>query len=98
MAAALEQAGYDVGQFTDTDAAWDAIVPPVELLITRIQFAAGKPHGIALASRARTRGIKVLFVALPQYAKDAEGLGAFLPMPVSPSVVVAAVQQLIYPG
>jgi hypothetical protein len=63
--------------------AWDAIGPPIELLTTRIRFAAGKPHGIALANRAKVRRIKVLFNALPQYAKDAEGLGVFLTMPVS---------------
>ena len=95
MAAALEQVGYNLRQFTDTNMAWDAIAPPTELLITRVRFAECKPHGIALAKRAQMRRIKVLFVALPQYAKDAEGLGVFLPMPVSAPELVEAVKQFM---
>jgi len=69
----------------------------VQLLITRVEFAPGKPHGVALARMARLKlpGIKVLFTALPQYAEHAEGLGAFLPTPVDVADLVAVVERLL---
>jgi CheY-like chemotaxis protein len=97
-AAALQEAGYEVAQFADPQAAWEAVRPPAVILITRVRFAPGKPHGIALAARARSNGLKVIFTALLEYAADAKGLGLFMPMPVNIPDLVEAVRHLTGPA
>ncbi|HME20527.1 MAG TPA: hypothetical protein VKI44_04060 [Acetobacteraceae bacterium] len=55
-ATGLRVAGYDVATFTDTLAATDALDKAeriVEVLITRVLFPKGQPHGVALALMAR---------------------------------------------
>ena len=80
-------------------AAWDAWIDArtAELVITRMEFAPGKPTGVSLARMARAKrpGIKVLFTALAKYAEYAEGLGMFLPMPVDLSDLTEAVARLL---
>ena len=75
----LRASGYDVVIFSDSMAAWDALngADHVELLVTRVQSAPRMPHGIALAysARARCPGLRVPFVAQPQFRADAEGSG-----------------------
>jgi hypothetical protein len=86
LVAAMRAENHMVVAFDDSGAAWDAMrtAKTVEVLITGIQFAAGKPHGIALAHWTRTKcpKVRVLFVASPEFMSQAEGLGTFLPMPV----------------
>jgi DNA-binding NtrC family response regulator len=98
-AAALRSAGYSIVTFADSMLALEALLgaQSVELLITRIAFARGKPNGVALArmGRAKRSGMKVVFTALVEYAKIAEGLGAFLPLPVEVSDLVATVARLL---
>ena len=69
----------------------------VELLITRVQFATGKPNGIALArmARFRRRNIQILFTALPEFEQEVKGLGEFMPMPVAVPDVVDAAERLL---
>jgi hypothetical protein len=59
-----------VTTLADPMAALDVLeaAPPIEVLVTRVQFGHGKLHGIALARMARMRclGLKVLFTALVQ--------------------------------
>jgi hypothetical protein len=66
------------------------------VLITRVRFPLGKPNGIALALMARHKpGIKVLFTARPEFARHAEGVGEFMPVPIDLTELVAAVGRLL---
>lgn len=85
--------------FADPVLAWEALrsTSEVEILVTRVQFEPGKPHGVALAQWARERcpAVRILFVALPEFEADIEGLGILLPRPVSvPQVAEAVVRML----
>ena len=97
--AALRNVAHDVAPFVDPSIALEALMgaETVEVLITCIQVPPGKPNGVALARIARLRrsGIKVLFAADPEDARHAEGLGAFLPMPVDIVELVATVGRLL---
>jgi DNA-binding NtrC family response regulator len=99
LTSALVLAGHGVVAFTDPMAALSAFDAEgdLEVLVTRIRFGPGKLHGVALARMARSKrpGIRVLFTALPEFSEYAEGLGKFMPMPVSVTDVVAAVRSLI---
>jgi DNA-binding NtrC family response regulator len=96
---ALRNAGYSIVTFTDSMVALEALLAArsVELLITRIEFASGKPNGIALArmGRAKRPGMKVVFTASPEFAEQAEGLGAFLPLLADATDLVATVARLL---
>jgi DNA-binding NtrC family response regulator len=96
---ALRLAGYEVAAFIDPMAALDALenAQRVEVLITRVRFPLGKPNGIALALMARHKrpGIKVLFTARPEFARHAEGVGEFMPVPIDLTELVAAVGRLL---
>jgi hypothetical protein len=65
--------------------------------VTRVQFGEGMPYGVALARRARDARptIRVLFVALPEFQSDVEGLGVLLPRPVSVPQVAEAVERML---
>jgi hypothetical protein len=65
----------------------------IEVLVTCLDFAPGKPNGIALGRMARLKrpGIRVLFVGPADLEKFAEGLGTFLPSPVTGPQVVEGV-------
>ena len=69
----------------------------VEVLIARVRFPLGKPHGVALALMARHKrpGIKVLFTARPEFAEHAEGIGEFMPVPIRLPELVEAVDRLL---
>jgi DNA-binding NtrC family response regulator len=99
LATALRQAGHQVAAFTDPLAAWDALkaAQQVEVLVTRVRFRPGASNGIALARMARSNrpGIRILFTALPEYSAYAEGLGAFMPLPVSVPDVMETVERLL---
>ncbi len=96
---ALRKAGYSIVTFSDSMLALEALLGArsVELLVTRIEFAPGKPNGVALArmGRAKRSGMKVVFTALTKYAKHAEGLGAFLPLPVEVPDLMETVARLL---
>ena len=68
LTAALRLAGHDVATFMDSQVGWDALdaAERIELLITRVDFPPGKPHGVSLARMARYKrlGIRVMFTAL----------------------------------
>ena len=95
MITALQIAGYDVVGFADTMSALTALehASQLELLITRVEYEPGQPHGIALARMARSRRpqVKVLFVALMEHEDRTAGLGEFLEMPSEPQDVVKKV-------
>jgi DNA-binding NtrC family response regulator len=99
LTADLRFAGYDVTAFVDPMAALEALDSSLylEVLITRVNFGAGKVNGISLARMARSKrpGIRVLFAARPEFAEYAEGLGKFMPLPVSVPDIVDAVGRML---
>jgi DNA-binding NtrC family response regulator len=99
LAGALRLAGHDVAAFVDPMLALDALdaAQHIEILITRVEFPPGKPNGIALARMARAKrpGVRVVFIARPEFAAHAEGLGEFLSVPIDIADVVAVVGRLL---
>jgi DNA-binding NtrC family response regulator len=97
--AALAKEGFAVETFTDSMAAvlFFDTPNPVDVLVTRIQFGKGRPHGVSLAYIAKRKrpGVKVVFVAKPEFAQDAEGIGEFHPMPLPAAEVVHIVKRLL---
>ena len=63
----------------------------LEVLVTCLDFAPGKPNGIALGRMARMKrpGIRVLFLGPADLEKLAEGVGTFVSCPVTVPQVVA---------
>jgi CheY-like chemotaxis protein len=98
-ATALRAVGYTVTTFSNTMTAIDAMESeqPIDILITRVNFAPGQPNGVAFALMARVRrpGLNVLFVGLPERLPYTEGVGVLLPAPVTAADVVAAVAGLL---
>jgi two-component SAPR family response regulator len=96
---ALSYAGHTVHPYLDPMGALDALesLTHVDLLITRVRFGEGNPHGIALARMAHTkrRGIKVIFTARQEFADEAAGLGEFMIAPVSVSDLEQTVERLL---
>jgi DNA-binding NtrC family response regulator len=99
LLASLKADGHDVVAYEDSLAAWGALesAQRAEVLVTRVDFGQGKPHGVALALSARLKvpNLRVLFVARPRFRKDIEGIGVFLPLPVSVPEVAEAVGRLL---
>jgi|tagenome__1003787_1003787.scaffolds.fasta_scaffold20544131_1 DNA-binding NtrC family response regulator len=95
LTTALKQTGHDVAAFTDSMDALKALetAQTIEVLITRVQFSANQPNGLSLARMALVKrpGIQVIFTARPEFA---EGLGVFMPMPVSVPDIVDCVERL----
>jgi DNA-binding NtrC family response regulator len=96
---ALTVAGHGVASFVDPVAAIQALeaARTVEALVTRIRFGPDKPDGFALARTARKMrpDIRVLFVALPEFAAAAVGLGDFIAAPMTPTDIVEGVRCLL---
>jgi hypothetical protein len=96
LADLLRGLGYRVVWHVHPLAAWDDVAKHgAQLLITRVEFRPGVGNGIALACRARMAGVKVLFVALAQYAEDCAALGLHLPYPCAVGEVLEAVHRLL---
>jgi len=99
IASALRTAGYDVATFADTMTAIDALdrAQDIDMLITRIGFPPGQPHGVALGKMARVkrRGIKVLFVGMAERLEHTQGVGEFLAAPITARDVVAMVGEML---
>lgn len=98
-AAALRRAGYDVAGYTDSMSATGALhtAAKIEVLVTKVTFGQGKPHGLSLAMMARLRRpfVRVLFTAPPEFEEHTRGIGLFLPLPVGEQDLVAAVWQML---
>ena len=97
--AALRAAGYDAVGFQDLMSAIDALEHPkrIELLITRVRFPPGTPNGVALACMARLKrpGIKVLFTSFPEVRQHTDGIGEFLPRPLSSDELLETVARML---
>jgi CheY-like chemotaxis protein len=98
-AATIRAAGHDVMTFADPIEALAALEQhaAVELLITRLRFGPGKPHGRSLALMAKLRrpGLKILFTALPEFRDQADHIGEFLPHPVDPAELATTINRLL---
>jgi DNA-binding NtrC family response regulator len=96
---ALREDDHDVMVFPDPLVALNALeaAEQVKLLITRVEFPAGRSNGMALALMARRKrpGVKVLFVCRPPFRKHVEDLGEVLTTPVSIAEVVEAAARLL---
>ena len=96
---ALLHAGWGAVGFLDPMAALEALgrAQDIEMLITRMRFGLGRPHGISLALMARHRRpkIKLLFTALPEYEAEAIKMGAFLPLPIDIPELLAVVDGML---
>ena len=98
--ATLNAAGIEAVGFEDPIAALDAIETDsrVRVLVTCVNFGAGKLNGVALARMLRVKrpGAKILFLALPSNEDHTESVGEFLPMPLAePHLLVDAVSKLL---
>jgi DNA-binding NtrC family response regulator len=96
-AQALGAEGYSVTSFADALAATAALAMAnrIELLITRLQFAEGRSNGVALAlmTKRRKPGVKVIFTGLPELKGHSADVGLFLEMPVALDDLVNTVRQ-----
>jgi DNA-binding NtrC family response regulator len=96
---ALQAAGYDLKAFAGSTEAIDALEASerIDLLITRAAFPGGTPNGVSLGRMARVKkpGIRVLFVARGENRKHTEGIGEFLPVPVTGPEIVATVKRIL---
>ena len=96
---ALQSAGYDIKALAGSMAAIEALeaATRIELLITRVMFPEGTPHGISLACLARMKkpGVRVLFVARDENREHTEGIGEFLAMPVTGPAIAATVKRIL---
>lgn len=96
---ALGRAGYEVLGFSDTSTALAAteVSERVEILITRVEFRKGRPHGVSLALtvRLKHRSVKILFLARPEMTEYTKGVGEALVTPVLTADVVAKVREML---
>jgi DNA-binding NtrC family response regulator len=99
LVASLQACGHDVASFVDTNTAWGALTEAkrVEILVTRVNFGPGKPHGIALALSARMHrpAIRVLIVGHAEYTQDGANVGLFLPYPATVPQVAETVERML---
>jgi DNA-binding NtrC family response regulator len=100
LAAALTLAGHGVAKFDDALAAWEALreARTVEVLVTRVRFRRGKPHGLALVIHTHIRrpDAKVIFVGSPRTRDAVKYSGHwFLPTPINVPEAVAAVERVL---
>ena len=99
VASALRAQGQDALALVDPMTALERLEMPerLEVLITGVDFAPGKPNGIALGRMARLKrpGICVLFIGPADLEKHTEGVGTFLTSPVTVPQVVEGVLQML---
>jgi hypothetical protein len=95
VGAALQAQGQDALALVDPITALETLegADRIEVLVTSLDFAPGKPNGIALGCMARLKrpGIRVLFVGPADLEPHADGLGTFLTSPVTVPQVVEGV-------
>jgi len=69
----------------------------VHVLVTRVNFGAGKLNGAALVRmlRHKRHAVKVVFVGQPQDGPYVEGEGEFVPYPLDPRLVAEAAGRML---
>jgi DNA-binding NtrC family response regulator len=100
--AALRAAGFHTAAFVEFTGALDTLksAQRIQVLVTSIRLQGGTPNGVALTRMAWVRrpDIRVLFADKPDLAPLAEGMGEFLPIPVTTLEVVDAVRRACPPA
>jgi DNA-binding NtrC family response regulator len=95
----LNADGYEAIAFADSMAAVNQLeqAARIELLITCPDFAPGKPNGVSLAlmTRQRRPGLKVLFIGPDDMARVAYGVGEYLPSPLSVEQVAQHAKRIL---
>jgi DNA-binding NtrC family response regulator len=98
-AAGLRLAGLDVVCYPGSMEALRGFqaAETIDLLITRVRFPEGTPHGLSLALMARYQrpGIKVLFAARPDMEMYTKALGELIRYPVDISELVENAMKLL---
>ena len=96
---ALVESGHEVMVFPDPLIALDAldIAENVKLVITSVEFPAGRSNGAALAplTRQKRPNVKVLFVCPPDLRAQVEDLGEVLAAPAAVSQIVEVAARLL---
>lgn len=99
LARTLRANGHGVQPFSDPMLALDALerAQHVELLITCLRFAPGRPTGrsIALMTRYKRPDIKLILLCHAEEEEFAADLGRCLGLPVDVPKVAAAAEQLL---
>ena len=99
VANALRKMGHEVTTFRDSMAALNALdnVPSFDLLITRVGFPKGTPHGLSLALTLKRKRpyLKVIFVGRSERVGYTEGIGELFPHPVDVAGLVETVGRLV---
>jgi len=69
----------------------------VDVLVTRVRYPEGKPNGVSLALVTRTKrpGLRVLFAGGEEDEKYTEGVGEFMPLPVDMPRLIETVSRLV---
>ena len=98
-ASALRAQGQEALALVDPMTALEALegAERIEVLVTCLDFAPGKPNGIALGRMARLKrpGIRVLFVGAADLKEHVEGVGSFMASAVTVPQVVEGVLQTL---
>ena len=100
LAEALTLAGHELAKFHDALVALEALrqARTVEVLITRVRFGRGKPHGLALVIHARKRrpDVKVIFVGSPSSRQAVKySAHGFAPTPINVSEALTTVERVL---
>jgi len=102
IVSALERAGHEVSAFAEPIAALELLEAAlrVDLLVTRVRFAARKSHGVSLALVAKSKqpGLKVLFLTKREHTGHVKGVGEYLLTPFDMPDFMAAVERLLRPN
>ena len=102
---ALQAAGLEVVAFDDPMSALDKVEhdSAARVLVSRTSFGAGKLHGVALARMLRRKQLlhdgenhlRCIFIGDPRDMRHAADEGEFVPMPLAPQALVAAVRKAL---
>jgi DNA-binding NtrC family response regulator len=99
--AALQERGYDAIAIPDSMDALDALesAARIEVLVTSAEFRPGKPNGVALArlTKLKRPDVKVVFMGTADFARFIEGVGLFIPVPVTAHEISQSVFELLEP-
>ncbi len=99
--AALRGANLDATAFDDPMAALNAIEndSKAHVVVSRVGFGPGKLNGLALVRMLRHKqvalsgrsGLQGVFIGPPEISQQAEQEGDFVPIPLDPQALLAAV-------
>ena len=102
VVSALEGAGHEVSVFAEPIAALELLEAAlcVDLLVTRVRFAARKSHGVSLALVAKSKQsrMKVLFLTSREHTAHVKGVGDYLLTPLDMAAFMTAVERLLRSG